>query len=282
MLLSNLSFCPHEFSLRPRWKVIPIVFAVCIWMCSIASADVIHRWSFDGTTEDSVGGADAVLIGGATVSASQLFMNGTNQYAMLPIDSTLANLNSTTIEAWGTYSSLTEWARIFDFGNGDRTDNPGQGYLALTGAPDYGNGPISFAQFTITQTTNVLSENLYGGAIPGPGVELHYAVVIDHVAELGTLYVNGQELISQMMTFTPASVMTDDGIEHNWLGRSRFNQDAYMNGSINEFRIYDEALSDAEVLESYNNGVNMVPEPTSVGMFAVIGLFAMARRRRPI
>ncbi len=260
----------------------PFMVATFVFLtASTTSADLIHRWSFEGSTVDSVGAAHATLNGGATVSGGQLQLGGSSQYATLPIDATLSTLNSTTIEAWATYDALTPWGRIFDFGDGDRTGNPNQGYLALTGSPDYGNGAISFAQFTITQTTNTNSENLYGGSIPGPGVELHYAVVLDHVADIGTLYVNGESVLTQTITLSPADVMFNDGTEHNWLGRSRFNQDTYMNGSIEEFRIYNHALSSSQVLTSYSRGPNsVVPEPGASALLALGLILAAGRRAR--
>ena len=38
---------------------------------------------------------------------------------------------------------------------------------------------------------------------------------------------------------------------NNWLGRSQFSADAFFDGTYNEFRIYDGALLDGEVLASF-------------------------------
>lgn len=252
---------------------------IVVSLANSVSADLIHRWSFEGSTTDSVGGAHASLVGGATVSGGQLQMNGSGQYASLPIDATLSSLNSTTIEAWVTYNALSPWARIFDFGDGDRTAFPTQGYLALTGSPEYTN-TVSYAQFTITETTNAASQNIYGGGIPGPGVPLHYAVVLDHVTDTGSLYINGSLLKSETISLSPSDLVANDGVEHNWLGRSRFTQDAYLNGSIDEFRIYNEALDSDQVMDSFQRGVSSVPEPGSFLMFALAGWIGAVRRRR--
>jgi MYXO-CTERM domain-containing protein len=241
-------------------------------------AALVHRWSFDIGGTDSVGGAGAVMNGGATTGGGSLQLNGSGAYATLPIDGTLASLGSATIEVWATHDQLTPWARIFDFGDGDRTSNPSQGYLFLTGSPEYAS-TVSSAQFSITTSTSVASENIYAGAIPGPGVRLHYALVIDASAGEGTVFVNGIPQLSGPITLTPQDVMGDDGSEHNWLGRSRFSSDSYLDGSIDEFRIYDTALGESDVLTSYQLGPDVIPEP-GAAILAGLGLLTLARRRR--
>ena len=44
---------------------------------------------------------------------------------------------------------------------------------------------------------------------------------------------------------------------NNYLGRSFFN-DPYLRGRINEFRVYDSALTSEQVLASYANGPNVL------------------------
>jgi hypothetical protein len=47
----------------------------------------------------------------------------------------------------------------------------------------------------------------------------------------------------------PTTVLPKDlGVTtNNWLGRSIYTADPYFNGAIDDFRIYDRALSEAEV-----------------------------------
>lgn len=247
---------------------------------SICSADLVHQWSFNGSGLDSIGGANATLVGGASIVNDQLDMNGSGQYAILPIDSTLSGLNSFTIETWATYDALTPWQRIFDFGNENANSFPTSGYLALTGTPDYGNGATPFGQFTMTSTTNAASENLYAGTIPGPDTPLHIAVVVDHLAQTGSFYLDGNLLLSGTISLTPSGIMQNDGMEHNWLGRSRFTQDSYMNGSIDEFRIYNHALSSAAVQSNFQQGPNGIPEPASMLILAIAGISMVTYRHR--
>ncbi len=230
---------------------------------SPASGALVHRWSFDTDGSDSVGAAHAVMMNGATVSDGQLQLNGAGAYATLPIDSTLAGLGSATIEAWVTHDQLTSWPRVFDFGNGNATGNPTQGYLFLTASPQY-SSIVSYAQFSITRTGNTASENIYAGAVPGPGVELHLAVVLDADAGMGLVYLNGTLLLKGPLTLKPSDIVSVDGQEHNWPGRSRYSSNSSLKGSINESRIHDTALSPAEILVSHHLGPSAPPDATSL------------------
>lgn len=250
-------------------QIIALVAVVCFLLPSAEGA-MIHRWSFDSDGSDSVGTAHATLVSGAVVSQGRLQLSGSGANATLPIDASLAGLSSASFEVWVTHDQLTSYPRIFDFGNGNATSSPNTGYFFLTGSPNF--APIrSFAQFSITRTTNTNSENLYAGNIPGPGVMVHLTVVIDATTDTGRVYLNGVMIHSATISLTPGEVVLQDGQEHNWLGRSRFSSDAFLDGSIDEFRIYDHALSSAEILANYQLGpgqtsYQLIPPSVSEGV----------------
>jgi hypothetical protein len=61
----------------------------------------------------------------------------------------------------------------------------------------------------------------------------------------GTLYVNGQPVATNTnMTLNPSSL---GDTNQNWIGRSQFGADPYLNGTVDDFNIYDRALSASEV-----------------------------------
>jgi len=72
----------------------------------------------------------------------------------------------------------------------------------------------------------------------------HVAIVIDADAAELNLYVDGT-LADTAATETLPSALGDT--TNNWISRSQWTADPYMEGAIDEFRIYDRALSDAEV-----------------------------------
>jgi hypothetical protein len=89
------------------------------------------------------------------------------------------------------------------------------------------------------------------------GVETHVAVTLalDQVTQQVTtaVYVNG---LPKVITFGGVLIPSDLGplaTTNNYLGRSQY-ADPFFNGSINEFRIYNTALSADDVLNSFNAG----------------------------
>ena len=70
------------------------------------------------------------------------------------------------------------------------------------------------------------------------------AAVIDGSAMTLRLYQDGESIGSRPTTVLPK----DLGVTNqNWLGRSQWSADGLYQGLIDEFRIYNRALSDGEV-----------------------------------
>ena len=66
----------------------------------------------------------------------------------------------------------------------------------------------------------------------------------------GTLYVDGVQVgTNTAMTITPTML---GATTQNWIGRSEFSSDPYLNGLVDGFRIYNRALSASEVLAVMN------------------------------
>ena len=86
-----------------------------------------------------------------------------------------------------------------------------------------------------------------GGA--GAALE-HVAVVIDDAADTMRLYWGGVEVSAVALTNGLASLNDIN----NWLGRSNFQPDPPLFGAMIEFRIYDQALSAAQISTSYQAG----------------------------
>ena len=73
----------------------------------------------------------------------------------------------------------------------------------------------------------------------------HTAVVIDGTTMTATLYLDGGAVAG---TSSVAVLPKDLGVTtQNWIGRSQFTADAFFNGTVDDFRIYNRALSAAEV-----------------------------------
>jgi hypothetical protein len=157
-------------------------------------------------------------------------MNGSNQYVSLP-GGIVSGLTSFSLSAWVKLSAVPAWCRIFDLGTGTNA------YMFLTP-----NTSSSTLRFSITTGGSGQEQRMEAPALP-TGSWQHVAVTL--AANAGTLYVNGGRVAQNAsMTLNPASL---GSTTQNWLGRSQFAGDPYLNGQIDNFRIYNRALSAAEV-----------------------------------
>lgn len=81
----------------------------------------------------------------------------------------------------------------------------------------------------------------------------HVVAVFDDDNDEMRVYVQGNQVASQA---NDRSLSDLDDV-NNWLGRAQFEGDAGFDGELHEFRIYDRALSDAEIQYSFAVG----PDP---------------------
>lgn len=266
------------------------------------SSGPVNRYSFSeaatgdatGTTiVDSVGGANGVVLGaGSSTSGMSLSFNGggsdTAAYVDLP-NNIISVHTDATIEGWFTLDGSQNWSRVFDFGSSQAGEPMGPGgsgegldYILLSAQI---GGDSARQRLEINNRDPVGGEG--GGAVvdvtnPTPlGEEYHFAAVYDTDGSfLGQpaykVYING-ELLGEASPTAPLSALND---VNNWLGRSNWTGDANTQGTYNEFRIYDRALSPGEVLGNFDAGadtINLVPEPASLIAF-LFGLSVLMMR----
>jgi len=117
--------------------------------------------------------------------------------------------------------------------------------------------------------TNIYSEFL---ASHGPGLH-HVAYVVDYPSRTSALYLDGAEVARLAISLDPSQF---DQV-NDWLGRSQW-PDPFFNGSINEFRIYDRALTPAEVAASFAAGPDGLPEPAALATMAFAAPLLLRRR----
>ena len=138
-----------------------------------------------------------------------------------------------TLSVWVKVNSDRTWQRVLDFGKTSST-----GYMFLTTRAV----TVDVMRFAITLTSITGEQRLDGPALP-VGMWKHVAVVLGTAG--GALYVDGVKVATNAnLTIRPADLGT---IANHWLGRSSFSADPYFAGQLDELRIYDRALTDAEV-----------------------------------
>jgi hypothetical protein len=217
-------------------------------------------------------------------------------YVHLPNGTISALGTKGSFETWVTVQTNQNWAEIFSFGQ-SRPDTGGEDKSAgwgkyVTLIPDTGDGANTFRLEAIQfpdgaagnpvfdpfGTSNVSAAS---GAVLTTGVEHHIVSIFDSTDTMGGLNPNGtmyNYLNGVLVGATPLYAgFTLGGIPdvNNWLGRSQWN-DPLLDGSYNEFRIYDHALTAAQVAANLALGPDrLVPEPTSLVIsalsFLVIG-----------
>jgi hypothetical protein len=224
--------------------------ALLVLTAGVTQADIVHRYSFNGSdASDSVGSADGTLVGNATVSGGQLFLDQSDDlvpsYVTLPIGDTIAGLRSTTIEAWVTWMPDTTlylgWHRVFDFGQGTMQN------MFLT---PY-NGNNRRVRFAITTNGGGDEEQTTSARLFPMGVETHVAVTLDADLGMTVLYLNG---VAQAVEFGDILTPGDLGsTTNNYLGKSQY-ADLYFQGFYDEFRVYNTALSPDDINASFMAG----------------------------
>ena len=167
-----------------------------------------------------------------------LALDGSGQYVQLPTN--VADHEETTISTWVYWQGGNSWQRVFDFGNGEDE------YMFLTVRSD--DGRIRFAVKNGGDEQQLDGERI----TPYRKEWIHLAVTIgkDEVC----LYLNGALMASSKdMTLRPS----DFHPLLNYIGRSQSAADPLFNGSIDDFRIYDYALS-AEDIKKLADGTTRI------------------------
>lgn len=195
-------------------------------------------------------GRHATLVNGPTRVAGKggnaLDLDGTDDHVSLPVN-VVGTLNNFTLSTWVHLDAATIWSRIFDFGSGE------EAYMFLT--PNAGGS--NKARFTITNSGGTGEQVIDGTAELPTGTWTHVAVTLS--GDLGILYVNGIEVgRNESMTLKPLDL---GATNQNWIGRSQYATDPYLNGRVDDFRIYSGALSAGDVLALANGQAGALLAP---------------------
>jgi autotransporter-associated beta strand protein len=198
------------------------------------------------TAADSAGlSPAATLMNGAAFATGRfgqaVSLNGSSQYVALP-NGLLSGLGDFTIATWVDLNNVTVWTRIFDFGAD--TDR----YMFLT--PDSGSGTVRFAMTKFGGN----GEQQINGLAPLATGWHHVAVTLQGTdgAGVGILYVDGAPVgTNDSMYYTPTMIGGLINATNNFIGRSQFPGDPYLNGRVDDFRIYNGALTAEQIATLY-------------------------------
>jgi hypothetical protein len=210
----------------------------------------VHSYTFeDGTANDSVGDAHGTLVGGAEIVDGAMVTTAQDQWMEMPGDViAMGTYPEVTIEAWytPTAGANTGWSMLAYFGD-SATGLGNDGYFITSARGD----DKSRAAISCGNTSAPYS--VESGA-DGPEYDdglLHHMVSTLNATDI-TLYIDGV-----LMQSTPLSATNSIScISPNfaYLAKGGYNDDPEWIGAIEEFNIYDVALSEAEVAARYAAG----------------------------
>lgn len=209
---------------------------------------LVAKYQFDQETLDqSPHYLDAVMSGKATYSTSStlkksgtasLNMNGTSHYLALPVS--LGSMRQMTLCTWVRWSGGTSWQRLFDFGNG--TDQ----YVFLT--------PSNGSEMRLV-LKNGGDEQILAATKLKTGSWQHVAVTMDETTV--RIFINGEEIAATNdITLRPSDICS----VRNYIGRSQFDRDPFFKGQIDDLRLYNYALTAAELAEVMDDTANGIEE----------------------
>jgi lysophospholipase L1-like esterase len=191
-----------------------------------------------------------VSTGDPVWSGGPYTLNGTSDYVDIP-DGLTNNMNDFSVACWVYLNTLDTWSRVFDFGGDTNV------FMMLTPA----SGNTGYPYFAITTSGNDGEQGIDGTSALPTGSWQHLTVVKSGTT--GILYINTQEVgRNTAISLTPADL---GNTTNNYIGRSQWENDPYLNGSIAEVLVYDRALSVSEVTALGNNPPeDITPAPTAV------------------
>jgi len=231
------------------WSCMALIATVAMQL-TVAAQTLVNRYSFtdDGTgtnVVDSVGGTAwyGILPNGgdfATFPGQLLLSASSAQYVQLPVG-ILSNYTAVTIDVWATFGALPANCFLYGFGDTDPTVLTGglpSGFNYIFCQPQNGRIAITAADPGYT------GEQGCNGAGNLSTLTVHVTSVYNPVAGYIELYKNGVLVgVNNSVTVQMNQVSN----QLNYIAKSLYDTDSYMDVELNEFRIWNGALNALQV-----------------------------------
>ncbi len=232
-----------------------------------SASSLTHRWSFNGSLADSVGGQAARVYTpsgttaptspsgtlGYTSDGKSISLPGGNNTAIVGLGSNiLPTSGPVTIEIWSTLRSHTVWEKMFSVGT-----SQGNGFLFTysCGAKNANN----------TSAVNWL--NAGTGDVTGTGYfrdnEEYYTAVRFDPAQGGTfltayvIHAKSGAKVGSYTSYVEGITVANITQTGSWLGWAWWN-DAVPKANYNEVRVWNAALSESDMLAHVEAGPDQV------------------------
>ena len=200
---------------------------------------LLCQLQFDGNLNDVTGDSlNASLCGTESYSTTSLLVKSGEKslkmdgksYAMIPY--TALQTDEITIATWVRWSTASNWQRVFDFGNGTNE------YMFFT--------PSNGSEMRFVMKNGGDEQILTNGRKLSTSAWHHIAITLKPTGEKvqAVLYLDGQNIAeSSEFTIRPSDIAPS----LCYIGRSMFVADPFFSGNIDDFRIYNYALTADQV-----------------------------------
>lgn len=222
-----------------------------------AAPALVAKYQFDKTfTDESPNQMDGAFAGNVSFQSGlkqsgthSIVFNGTNNYLIVP--PAVGTSRQMTIAAWVRWAGGSSWQRIFDFGQD--TDH----YMFLT--------PSNGSEMRFVLKNGGDEQILSAGKKLTSARWIHVAVTMDDNAV--RLYIDGEETASSTsITLRPSDIHP----ARCFIGRSMFDADPYYKGYLDDFRVYNYALSPEEIAQVMADLTDSVEDVTTDSASPVI------------
>ena len=207
---------------------------------------VVSWWKADGNGNDSVGTNHGTLLNGATYATGQInqafSFDGVDDRIAVADSPSLALTHSLTIEGWIKVNAIPANDHGEILFRGDSRSGLDPYSLAIE--------PSGQLKFLICSETNAASIQ----ATVALGQFVHVAATLDDTTGVMSLYENGV-LMAQISTgVRPFGTLDPTQNPGVGIGNANSTYNARFSGLIDDLKLYDNALTAAEVLADFNAG----------------------------
>jgi hypothetical protein len=231
------------------------LFVALLLEATLARAALIHRYSFTDGGKDSVGTVEAKLKNDAKVEAGKLVLENGDKTST---DPTLSYVEfaapilpkgvSVSLMIWCSAKEAAPFARLLNIG--DHEAGEGRSFLYITARTADDQSRVGITPSGVDERVPLDNNRLDDG-------QPHMiAMVIDGKNKKLHMYIDGKEP-TPAVDLATAELQKVKSVD-NWIGRSSFDNDAGLSATIDEFRVYDSALSAEEVAAAHKAGPDTV------------------------
>ncbi len=215
-----------------------------------------HRYSFASDAWDSIGMAHGTLMGNAVLTNGALKLTGApGGYVNLP-GGLVSGSSALTVEFWASFGNNGDWARVFDFG----TPQNSWGSDFVFYSPQ-ASGMQRLGIYTSVYPSTTVNLDIAGSLNHR---QVYVACIVDPLGRYMAVYTNGA---LQKALYAPVPQLSGVSKAWSFIGRSMFAVDAWLNGTIDELRIYDTRLTPEEIALNYLSGPDVLALPVTLQMF---------------